>query len=170
MKESAYVPFFFLAIITGLTVISAVSATDNDRRSLELAFDSSEAAVATRQNDYDDYYESRDESTEVAALTGKTNSVKQISWGPSDNGLEPALGQTSLVIVFDGTTSMFDDLQQLKMGAKAIIEEVNARERNPIFNYVFVPFRDPSESCRANLESNFLVINPLLLQRLDQSS
>lgn len=145
MKESAYVHFFALAIITGLTVISAASSTDSDRRSRELAIDSE----AARQNDYDDYYQSRDDSTEVvvAALTGEPHSVKQISWASSDNGLEPALGQTSLVIVFDGTTSMFDDLQQLKMGAKSIIQEVNARERNPIFNYVFVPFRDPSESC-----------------------
>lgn len=73
---------------------------------------------------------------------------EKLSWPPSNDNYDygPAQGQTSLVVVFDGTSSMFDDLQQLKAGAKAIIQAVNQRTNNPIYNYVFVPFRDPSES------------------------
>ena len=52
-------------------------------------------------------------------------------------------GQTSLVIVFDGTGSMENCLIQLRSGAKQIIKKFAKREDNPIYNYVFVPFRDP---------------------------
>lgn len=55
----------------------------------------------------------------------------------------PADGQRSLVIVFDATGSMLDDLHQLRDGAKLIIEEITQLKNNPIYNYVFVPFRDP---------------------------
>ncbi|XP_053693670.1 hemicentin-1-like isoform X2 [Sabethes cyaneus] len=52
-------------------------------------------------------------------------------------------GQRSLVIVFDATGSMLDDLKQLRDGAKLIIDEITHLKNNPIYNYVFVPFRDP---------------------------
>uniref|UniRef100_A0A1Q3FR61 Putative axon guidance receptor dscam n=1 Tax=Culex tarsalis TaxID=7177 RepID=A0A1Q3FR61_CULTA len=55
----------------------------------------------------------------------------------------PADGQRSLVIVFDATGSMLDDLHQLREGAKLIIDEITQLKNNPIYNYVFVPFRDP---------------------------
>ncbi|XP_019553970.3 hemicentin-1 [Aedes albopictus] len=55
----------------------------------------------------------------------------------------PTEGQRSLVIVFDATGSMLDDLKQLTEGAKLIINEITGLENNPIYNYVFVPFRDP---------------------------
>jgi len=55
----------------------------------------------------------------------------------------PKLGQSSLVIVFDATGSMVDDLEQLRQGAKMIIEKITKRDDNPIYNYIFVPFRDP---------------------------
>ncbi|XP_058450901.1 hemicentin-1-like [Malaya genurostris] len=55
----------------------------------------------------------------------------------------PAEGQRSLVIVFDATGSMLDDLKQLRDGAKLIIDEITHLKSNPIYNYVFVPFRDP---------------------------
>ncbi|XP_053681415.1 hemicentin-1-like [Anopheles nili] len=57
--------------------------------------------------------------------------------------LPPKAGQRSLVIVFDATGSMLDDLQQLRDAARLIIAEITQRDSNPIFNYVFVPFRDP---------------------------
>lgn len=53
------------------------------------------------------------------------------------------LGQTSLVIVFDGTGSMTNCLVQLRHGAKLIIDKFANSDANPIYNYVFVPFRDP---------------------------
>ncbi|XP_055635973.1 hemicentin-1-like isoform X2 [Toxorhynchites rutilus septentrionalis] len=55
----------------------------------------------------------------------------------------PSEGQRSLVIVFDATGSMLDDLNQLRDGAKLIIDEITLLQNNPIYNYVFVPFRDP---------------------------
>ncbi|XP_062562795.1 hemicentin-1-like [Armigeres subalbatus] len=55
----------------------------------------------------------------------------------------PTVGQRSLVIVFDATGSMLDDLKQLREGAKLIIDEITQLKNNPIYNYVFVPFRDP---------------------------
>uniref|UniRef100_A0A182PLL3 Hemicentin-1 n=1 Tax=Anopheles epiroticus TaxID=199890 RepID=A0A182PLL3_9DIPT len=57
--------------------------------------------------------------------------------------LPPKEGQRSLVIVFDATGSMLDDLQQLREAARLIIAEITQRDSNPIYNYVFVPFRDP---------------------------
>ncbi|XP_035900028.1 hemicentin-1-like [Anopheles stephensi] len=57
--------------------------------------------------------------------------------------LPPKDGQRSLVIVFDATGSMLDDLQQLRDAARLIIAEITQRDTNPIFNYIFVPFRDP---------------------------
>uniref|UniRef100_A0A182K8B5 Cell adhesion molecule n=1 Tax=Anopheles christyi TaxID=43041 RepID=A0A182K8B5_9DIPT len=57
--------------------------------------------------------------------------------------LPPKEGQRSLVIVFDATGSMLDDLQQLRDAARLIIAEITQRDSNPIYNYVFVPYRDP---------------------------
>ncbi|KFB46823.1 AGAP002268-PA-like protein [Anopheles sinensis] len=57
--------------------------------------------------------------------------------------LPPKQGQRSLVIVFDATGSMLDDLQQLRDAARLIIAEITQKDSNPIFNYIFVPFRDP---------------------------
>lgn len=51
----------------------------------------------------------------------------------------------SLVIVFDTTWSMDDDLQELRAGAAHIVKEMMRKETNPIYNYVFVPFNDPCE-------------------------
>jgi hypothetical protein len=57
----------------------------------------------------------------------------------------PRIDQKSLLIVFDATGSMHDDLEQLRSGAKEIIHELSARTDNPIFNYILVVFRDPGE-------------------------
>lgn len=54
-------------------------------------------------------------------------------------------GGKSLVIVFDTTWSMDDDLQELRLGAAHIVKEMSRKEKNPISNYVFVPFNDPCE-------------------------
>lgn len=59
---------------------------------------------------------------------------------------KPKPGQTSLVIVFDGTGSMENCLIQLRAGAKQIIDRFSDREDNPIYNYIFVPFRDPRKN------------------------
>ena len=77
--------------------------------------------------------------------------VNHVLIGDLDDRLEeitmtsrgPKPGQKSLVIVFDATGSMKDDLEQLRAGAEKIIDEITKRNDNPIYNYIFVPFRDP---------------------------
>ena len=57
----------------------------------------------------------------------------------------PRPGQRSLLIIFDGTKSMTKDLEQLRLAATQIINELSMRRDNPIFNYVLVVFRDPGK-------------------------
>lgn len=57
-----------------------------------------------------------------------------------------ATRQRSLVIVFDTTASMGDDLVQLREAAIMIVEEFKALKNNPIYNYVLSPFNDPGNS------------------------
>lgn len=61
------------------------------------------------------------------------------------SGSEVAETGRSLVIVFDTTWSMDDDLQELRLGAAQIVKEMLKKDTNPIYNYVFVPFNDPCE-------------------------
>lgn len=55
----------------------------------------------------------------------------------------PRPNQKSLLIVFDGTSSMTDDLAQLRPAARNIIKVWSESDDNPIFNYVLAVFRDP---------------------------
>lgn len=77
-------------------------------------------------------------------VTTNTSNVNQLAIARPEALRAP--GQTSLVIVFDGTGSMYDCLVQLRSGAKLIIEKFAHSDANPIYNYVFVPFRDPGKS------------------------
>lgn len=63
----------------------------------------------------------------------------------ASSGSEVAETGRSLVIVFDTTWSMDDDLQELRLGAAQIVKEMLKKDTNPIYNYVFVPFNDPCE-------------------------
>lgn len=54
----------------------------------------------------------------------------------------PQPGQRSLVLVFDATESMLDNLKQLRQGAEKLINKLSGLEDNPIYNYIFVPFRE----------------------------
>ena len=49
----------------------------------------------------------------------------------------------SLVFVFDATSSMSEDLAQLKGAAKEIITAFSEQKENPISNYILSVFRDP---------------------------
>lgn len=51
---------------------------------------------------------------------------------------------------------MHDDLAQLRSGAHEIINDLSSREDSPIFNYVLVVFRDPSESYQSMSSSSSL--------------
>uniref|UniRef100_A0A1B0D2W5 Ig-like domain-containing protein n=1 Tax=Phlebotomus papatasi TaxID=29031 RepID=A0A1B0D2W5_PHLPP len=59
------------------------------------------------------------------------------------NTLPKSSEQVSLVIVFDTTGSMGDDLEELRTGAAYIVRNVMNKTHNPIYNYIFVPFNDP---------------------------
>lgn len=63
--------------------------------------------------------------------------------GESDN--EGTHSGASLAFVFDSTGSMWDDLVQVKMGAERIMATMLDLPDRPIYNYVLVPFHDPSK-------------------------
>lgn len=54
--------------------------------------------------------------------------------------------QKSLLIVFDGTGSMDNNLAQLKPIVEDIIKEYSSRADKPIYNYVLTVFNDPGKS------------------------
>lgn len=70
----------------------------------------------------------------------------------------PRPDQRSLLIVFDATGSMHDDLEQLQVGAQEIVNELSAREDNPIYNYVLVVYRDPSKFAALSVVKVFFII------------
>lgn len=51
----------------------------------------------------------------------------------------------SLLIVFDTTKSMYDDLTLLRNAAKEIATNFEKRVKKPIYNYGLTLFNDPSE-------------------------
>lgn len=62
-----------------------------------------------------------------------------------DNFFRDRIVQKSLLIVFDGTSSMGDDLAQMVPAAKEIIETFHERKEKPIKNFVLTVFKDPSK-------------------------
>ncbi|VDM60006.1 unnamed protein product [Angiostrongylus costaricensis] len=52
-------------------------------------------------------------------------------------------GKSSLTFVFDITGSMFDDLVQVREGARKIFQTVMQQREKLIYNYIMVPFHDP---------------------------
>jgi hypothetical protein len=63
--------------------------------------------------------------------------------GESDD--EEMHSGASLAFVFDSTGSMWDDLVQVKVGAERIMATMLELPDKPIYNYVLVPFHDPSK-------------------------
>lgn len=55
----------------------------------------------------------------------------------------PTRYEKSLVIVFDTTYSMHDELEQVKSAARKIAEKYASSPNYAIYNYIFVPFNDP---------------------------
>ena len=51
----------------------------------------------------------------------------------------------SLTFAFDTTGSMSDDLAQVKAGAREVLNITKQRSGGNLYNYVFIPFNDPSE-------------------------
>lgn len=63
-----------------------------------------------------------------------------------ENGGGETHSGVSLAFVFDSTGSMWDDLVQVQIGAERIMATMLERPEKPIYNYVLVPFHDPSKS------------------------
>lgn len=57
------------------------------------------------------------------------------------------LGQqaSSLTFVFDTTSSMIDDRDEIRTASTAILREVMQRDNVPVDNLVLVPFHDPGK-------------------------
>lgn len=62
----------------------------------------------------------------------------------NESSSETEVVQKSLLIVFDGTGSMGDDLAVMIPAAKEIIKTFHERPEKPIKNYVLIVFQDPS--------------------------
>uniref|UniRef100_A0A914VVL0 Hemicentin-1-like von Willebrand factor A domain-containing protein n=1 Tax=Plectus sambesii TaxID=2011161 RepID=A0A914VVL0_9BILA len=65
----------------------------------------------------------------------------------------PPAGTSSLTFVFDKTGSMYDDLVQVREGAKKIFATVLEQREKLIYNYVLVPFHDPGQPSFCPLQS-----------------
>ncbi|VDO99109.1 unnamed protein product [Heligmosomoides polygyrus] len=61
----------------------------------------------------------------------------------STHSEDDTTGKSSLTFVFDITGSMFDDLLQVREGAKKIFQTVTQQREKLIYNYIMVPFHDP---------------------------
>jgi hypothetical protein len=86
-----------------------------------------------------------EETTTIAAVTDKPANVSTPKGSKRDEYFRKRVVKKSLVIVFDGTSSMTDDLAQMREAAKEIISSLSARKDKPIKNYVLTVFKDPSE-------------------------
>lgn len=66
------------------------------------------------------------------------------SVSPQSHKTSKKVEKKSLLIVFDGTSSMGADLTQMRDAAKKLITELSERKDKPIKNYVLTVFKDPS--------------------------
>lgn len=177
MNDSSWMFFVVFAVIATVSVLNVGEVTADNKNvnhgggesnSRESADDFFSAADAARQDDYGDYFEDPDDSTVTqndVAVSGRRALSQKLSWSPppqpsqsaddNDDDFEPAPGQTSLVIVFDGAATMSRDVKQLQEHAKTMVQVMNGWDRIPIFNYIFVPVQsEPSESfCRFRITS-----------------
>lgn len=74
-----------------------------------------------------------------------TVSLKKVFSSQDNSNDRPRPDQKSLMIVFDTTGSMGDDLVYMREGARTVVNSFSSREDNSIFNYVLSLFNNPSE-------------------------
>jgi hypothetical protein len=65
--------------------------------------------------------------------------------------------QKSLLICFDSTGSMTDDLNEMRDAAKQIVGDFSARADKPIKNYVLSVFNDPGKFFYFYFKNNFFI-------------
>lgn len=85
-----------------------------------------------------------EETTTIMSSTDKPNVASTTpKTSKRDDIFRKRIPKKSLVIVFDGTSSMTDDLNQMRDAAKEIITNLSSRKDKPIKNYVLTVFKDP---------------------------
>lgn len=77
----------------------------------------------------------------------------------SVNGLSskfsaPTPYEKSLVIVFDITGSMYDDIKEMRSAAKTIVSHFASSPNYAIYNFISVPYNDPFESSGLTVTRN----------------
>ena len=94
---------------------------------------------------------------EEETTTVKSSTDKPLNNFAKRNGTDfkKRIKKKSLLIVFDGTSSMTDDLVQMRDAAKEIISNLAQIKEKPIRNYVLVVFKDPGEASQHLMHSNF---------------
>lgn len=103
----------------------------------------------------------KDETTTIASMIDKPTNASKLSNSHTNSSRK--LRKKSLILVFDATGSMHDDLVQLRGAAKEIVKHFSAQEENPIQNYILSVFRDP------DVEPVLKTKDPLkLLERLEE--
>lgn len=78
----------------------------------------------------------------TAALIKGLFSIIALYW-MSSSILVAAQKQRSLVIIFDVTSSMEDDMEDMKAGAHMLAEKIANAKNKPVENFILVPFTDP---------------------------
>lgn len=130
----------FISFIIILNSEKLVSRADNDEKSAVSELNSQSIVVNDNMCNHNEKSVAYDV---IISMPDESRLVKRDTLSNEDYKDRPRPDQKSLLIVFDATGSMHDDLEQLRSGAKEIINEMSARTDNPIFNYILIVFRDP---------------------------
>lgn len=102
-------------------------------------------SVVTYASDWNTHYDTYDGDPYFQKHTS-TNLRNGPDPGYSSNGRGSSENSgVSLVFVFDSTSSMYDDLQQAREGAKKIFNATLALSDQRIHNFVLVQFKDPGK-------------------------
>jgi hypothetical protein len=97
---------------------------------------------------------SKDENNEMTTLATLSSSDKppDLLIKKKKDYFKKKIPKKSLLLVFDGTGSMSDDLSQMRDAAKEIVTDLSSRKDKPIQNYVLTVFKDP---CKLKVEKFF---------------
>lgn len=138
-----------VVLITTIVSVSAKSSSPADNATEPRPVVSEFHAESSVANDNICNSNERKVAFDVILFDNVASPTRKKRQAPGDSRNDyrdrPRPDQRSLLIVFDGTGSMADDLQQLRAGAQEIVNELSAREDNPIYNYVLVVYRDPGK-------------------------
>lgn len=114
--------------------------TDNDISNVLPQQPHADIPVQGKWNVQSDYLVTKTiDNAKYSIVKRKANNVIRISM---KNKLPQRTDQRSLVLVFDATESMSRQKQKLREGAEVIFNKLSGLQENPIYNFIFVPFRE----------------------------